>query len=181
MTEQHLIELLKNSDEKTLKMVYLENRSAFKQFARKLSVTDEDIFDAYQDAIIILREKALTGDLDNLTCSIKTYLFGIGKHILYDKTRKNNKNITNYNFEKVSHNFQEIIEEIDENNLTIFEKSLQIGFISLGKKCKEILTLFYYRGYTIEEITEKLNYENKNVAKSQKSRCLKKLKENSNL
>lgn len=181
MSEQLLIELLKNSDEKTLKMVYLENRSGFINFARKLPISEDDIFDAYQDAIIILREKAFAGDLDYLTCSLKTYLFGIGKHILYEKLRKANKKITNIPLEKVAYNFQEIIVEFDENELTKFQKSLQIGFTSLGKKCKEILSLFYYRGFTIEEIAEILNYENKNVAKSQKSRCLKQLKENSKL
>ena len=40
----------------------------------------------------------------------------------------------------------------------------------LGDRCKEILTLFYYEGYSLDEITEILGYSDKNVLKSQKSR-----------
>ena len=54
---------------------------------------------------------------------------------------------------------------------------LQKAFVTLGKKCKEVLSLFYYRGYTIDEICTRLNYDNKNVVKSQKSRCIKQLKD----
>lgn len=60
------------------------------------------------------------------------------------------------------------------------QKALQKAFVTLGKKCKEILTLFYYRGFTLDEISETLNHDNKNVTKSQKSRCIKQLKEKVN-
>lgn len=181
MSKQNLLELLKKSDEKTLSMIYLENRLPFINFAKKSNFSDEDITDAYQDAIIILREKAISGALNQLNSSIKTYLFAIGKHILQEKKRRNNRQILKVCEEKNTTNFQETTDEFWDTNLSEFQEKIQKGLQSMGKKCQEILTLFYYRGYTIEEITEELNYENKNVAKSQKSRCLKILKEKSNL
>jgi RNA polymerase sigma factor (sigma-70 family) len=60
------------------------------------------------------------------------------------------------------------------------QKKLSHFFKLLGEKCKEVLTLFYYRGLTIEEIAAFLNYNNKDVVKSQKSRCLKSLKDKMN-
>jgi DNA-directed RNA polymerase specialized sigma subunit len=66
----------------------------------------------------------------------------------------------------------DLIEDLSED-----QQKLQIAFKSLGEKCKAILTLFYYRGFTIDEITNELNYSNKDVAKSQKSRCIKSLKD----
>jgi DNA-directed RNA polymerase specialized sigma24 family protein len=40
-----------------------------------------------------------------------------------------------------------------------------------------VLKLFYYNGFTLEEIQQHLNYGNYNTVKSQKSRCLKNLKD----
>ena len=57
------------------------------------------------------------------------------------------------------------------------EKKLELAFSALGDKCKAVLKLFYYQDYTIEEITKILGYNSKDVVKSQKSRCLKSLKE----
>ena len=53
---------------------------------------------------------------------------------------------------------------------------LQQFFMQLGNQCKKIITLFYYEEKRLDEIVELLGYENKEVAKSQKSRCLKQLK-----
>ncbi len=180
MSEHQLILLLKKSDKETLKMVYIENRDSFINFARKFKVSENDIVDAYQDAIIALSEKAIQGEIDCLNCSVKTYLFGIGKYILFEKARKNHKKVTDFPLEKEDYNYKSIAESFFEDKPNRLELLLQKGFASLGKKCKEVLRLFYYRGFTIDEISDKLNYKDKNVVKSQKSRCIKQLKEKIN-
>ena len=85
MSEQQLIQLLKEADKDVLRRLYLEYRSAFISFAQKFCSNSNDIVDAYQDAIIVLQEKAFNGDLDELRSTLKTYLFSIGKYILYEK------------------------------------------------------------------------------------------------
>lgn len=180
MSEHQLILLLKKADKKALKMLYTENRNPFIHFARKFKVSENDIVDAYQDATIALSEKAIKGDLDNLNCSIRTYLFGIGKYMLFEKARKNKKRVLDFPFEKENYNYKNIAEDFFEEAPNKLELLLQKGFASLGEKCKEVLRLFYYRGFTIEEISEKLGYKDKNVVKSHKSRCIKQLKEKIN-
>jgi RNA polymerase sigma factor (sigma-70 family) len=181
MNEQQLIILLKASDKKTLEKIYLENRASFINFARKFKLSDDDIVDVYQDAIIALQEKAIKGEIEKISCTVKTYLFGIGKYMLYEKSRRNNKTVSNFPLEKEAYNYKEISDAFFEDEPNKFQVLLQKGFAELGKKCKEVLTLFYYRGFTIDEIAEKLNYNNKNVVKSQKSRCIKQIKENINI
>ena len=181
MNEHQLILLLKKSDKEALKMLYTENRNPFINFARKFKVSEDDIVDAYQDAIITLSEKAFRGEIDNLKCSVKTYLFGIGKYMLFEKARKNKKRVLDFPLEKEDYNYKEITNNfLKDEEVNTLENSLQLGFVALGKKCKEILRLFYYRGFTIDEISDRLNYKDKNVVKSQKSRCIKQLKEKVN-
>ena len=67
--------------------------------------------------------------------------------------------------------------EFENEELTIEQQLLRTHFNKLGKKCRELLTLFYYRGLTIDDIVEFAGYTNGSVVRSQKSRCLKSLKE----
>lgn len=178
MSEQQLILLLKEADKEVLRSLYTKYRGPFISFARRFCSNDHDILDAYQDAIIVLQEKAIKGDLDALRCSLKTYVFGIGKHLLYNTLRKQKKKVTQMSVAEEVYDYSMIASDfLEENQLSERQIQLQKAFATLGKKCKEVLSLFYYRGYTIEEIGQRLNYENKNVVKSQKSRCLKQLKE----
>jgi len=154
----------------------MEHKSAFIGFAKTYKLDDEDVLDIYQDAIIALRENALKGSLDNLKSGLKTYLFSIGKYMIYKRLKEKQK----------LHLIDSIEDPSDFNQLTTVEvdynfdtrkRELQIAFKSLGPQCQTLLNLFYLRGFTLDEIVEELKYNNKDVAKSQKSRCLKSLKQ----
>ena len=154
MNDSDLIQLLKKDDKLILKKVYVDYRSEFIAFGRKTSSSEDDILDSYQDAITTLQEQVITGKLNTLNCSVKTYLFGIGKYILYEKNRKRNKTILSV----IDTNEITMIEvPIFSEILTSQQKKIKLGFKQLGKKCIEVIELFYYRGYTLEEITETLN------------------------
>lgn len=174
MTEdQHLIEQLKQKNLKTLDKVYLTYKEEFFLFARGFSISEEDIADIYQETVISFYENIQKGKLNLLTSSLKTYLFAIGKFKIYKQA---NKNEVSYNEELVFYANEEIqIFEIAVNNKR--QIVLKKAFNSLGKKCKKVLELYYYEGLTLDEIQNYLKYSSKDVLKSQKSRCLKQLKE----
>lgn len=105
----------------------------------------------------------------------KTYLFGIGKHLVYKKLQENSvKTIYDASQHIVDH-YDEIVVEPQEE-LTEEQLLLKHFFIQLGKSCQQVLTLAFYRGLTNEEIAEIGQYESEAVVRSQKSRCLKTLK-----
>lgn len=167
------IALLKNGNQKEISVIYTHNRDSFIRFASRYPIDNEDIIDIYQDAFVALYENAKKGLLDNLQSSINTYLLGIGKYMIYRKL-KNDKKM----------GFDEA-QLPDDLNWDFFEEEqgsaeiqlLQKAWGRLGEKCKKILTLFYYEEKKMDEIMEMLKYANKDVLKSQKSRCLKQLKE----
>jgi RNA polymerase sigma factor (sigma-70 family) len=183
MNEDNLILELKKGNRSVLKTIYTNNRDAFIKYAlNSFNVNEDDIIDVYQDAIIALYLQARNGKMDHLSCSIKTYLFSIGKYMVYDKARKEQREV-----KKIDEMNDEIIDFESFNTvffreeLTTEQKQIQNKFEQLGKKCQEILTLFYYEGLTIDEITKFLGYASKNTLKSQKSRCLKSLRDKFNL
>src|SRR5690606_24788865 len=125
----------------------------------------EEIADIYQDAIIAFVEKVQKGKCDDLSVELKTYLFSIGKYMAFKRLRSQ-KEIDQQELE--SHWYDEEMEETP---------NLEPALSRLGKRCYEILKLFYYEGKKLEQIQEILGYDKRDVLKSQKSRCLKQLKD----
>lgn len=176
---QITLEELRKGSDKVLKQVYEENRAKFLNFARRYSLSEDENIDIYQDAYIIFYNNIMSGKLESFTSSISTYLFGIGKNLIFDKMKKKKKTVhSQYDMAIVGEEDEAVSTlEIEETGLTKEQKLLQKHFGTLGKQCQELLTYFYYRGYTIQEIMEAENYNSENVVKAAKSRCMKTLRE----
>ena len=173
---KNIIDKLKQGDSNTLQKIYIENREIFLNYCKKHNIGLEDSSDIYQDAILVLRENAINNKIDGLKSSISTYLFAIGKFKMFHKFREKSKlNITD-DIQIVEKNFDFDV-NLYEDKLTNKQRLLQKGFKKLGKRCQKILKLFYFEGYTLDEIKDILEYSDKKVLKSQKSRCIKQLKE----
>lgn len=169
-----VIEQLKKGDEKAIHKIYMDCKNGFLLFANKYDLSADDVLDVYQDSIIALCENAKKGTLDNLESSISTYLFSIGKYMIFKKLKTKNKRISiDYDNQLPQVLEDEYQEAFDENET----KLLQENFKKLGEQCQKVLRLFYYEEKKLDEIQSELNYTNKDVLKSQKSRCLKQLKD----
>ena len=173
------LELIIKSDAKTISRIYKENRQIFLNFAKKYDLSEDDAKDVYQDTIIAFHDNIVSGKLTQLSSSISTYLIAIGKYKIFEKMRANNKLINDEYILEKNIEIDTTIEELNlaQESLNEKQKLLKNEFKNLGKKCQELLTLFYYKSLSIKEIKEVGGYNSENVVKSAKSRCLKQLKE----
>lgn len=172
MSGNNLIDSIKQNDTEVLKRIYLDNRLSFFKLANRYNIPNEVALDIYQDSIVALIENARKNKIDDLKSSVNTYLFGIGKFMIFDYLKKE-KPI------KLDHIAHLKIEEgftVKDDLLTKRELQLKSAYESLGSQCREILNLFYFENKKLEEIRQILKYENKDVLKSQKSRCISHLK-----
>lgn len=154
-----------------LKAFYGEHKSAFLFFGNRYDLDREELTDIYQDACIVLFEKLKAGKLDNINSSLKTYLFGIGKNLIFKRFKQKAKTVDVEAIEIVA--FEDPFKEEE----TLEERRMRAAFVKLGDQCQEVLRLFYYEEKSLGEIMSILTYKDKNVLKSQKSRCLKQLKD----
>lgn len=173
------IEDLRQGSENALRQIYELNRDKFLNFARKYGLSEDDNIDVYQDAYIIFYDNVMDGKIQSFSSSISTYLFGIGKYLILDKMRKNKKLVGNKFDLSLVKEDDYIIQniEMEAQDMTTEQELLAQHFNTLGKPCQQLLTLYYYRGFTINEIMKKENYNSENVVKSAKSRCMKTLRE----
>ncbi|MFN3997946.1 RNA polymerase sigma factor [Algoriphagus sp.] len=173
MEKETQIALLKAGDRETIKTIYLDNQQGFRLFAKRYTIDIEEINNTYQDAVIALVENAAKGKLDELQSSISTYLFGIGKYLIFKSNKFSDRKV-NLDAEEIESIPWETYEEESKDEEI---KELKAQFEKLGTKCKELLRLFYYEAKSMDEIYLQLGYVSKDVLKSTKSRCLKSLKE----
>ena len=171
--DQIIIQRIKSGDEASLVEIYKQHRPAFLQWAQhSYRVDEEKAADAFQDAVVCLYRNIMQGKLQTLTSSLKTYLFAIGKNVIRKKTQQPVA-LETEELWMVENLHAEPIDQFATNDRQQLVARLME---TIGEPCKSILELFYFRGFSMEAIAERLKYKNENVVKTQKLRCLTNLK-----
>lgn len=161
------IAALKNGDRREVEKLYNQYRSGFILFLSRYGLPQEELTDIYQDSVVALIENARKGLMDHLEVELKTYLFAIGKFMVFRRLKK----VKEIDTEDL------IFEWYDTGSEETEEPRLRAALNRLGDRCYKLLNLFYYEGKKLDEIRVLMGYDKKDVLKSQKSRCLKQLKE----
>lgn len=142
-----------------------------------LSILDAE--EIYNDSILALYQNVKEGKLKELTCSLQTYINRIGEHKAIDLIRKKQlvtEELPGYE----TIDYCDRAEEYwlaDGDNMEEERKSTIYNLIEkLVEPCKKILFSFYYDHCSMEVIAQSLGMANSDVAKTQKSRCMGKVK-----
>ena len=111
-------------------------------------------------------------DSFELTCRINTFLYSIAKRLWLKQLQYKSR---------FTDEFNETDESIDLDWAEVGNKEDQFQAMhqaleSMGEPCSTILKDFYMHASSMEDITEKFGYTNSDNAKTQKYKCLKRLK-----
>lgn len=117
------------------------------------------------------------GNARRLTCSLTTFLIDIAKNDYRDWLRSDHLTLEE-DFESFAH-MNEIATSVvfDESDDSLLEQIVSQCMLELPNRCKEILTLFYYQGLSLDEILA-IRKENisKDGLKTGKYKCMELLK-----
>ncbi len=174
VSDQDIIKTIKQGNQLPLNDFYRAYRNEFIHWSTKdFSANQEQAKDAFQEAMIDFYQNVISGKLNVLTCSVKTYLFQIGKYKLLNIQKKEQR-LT----------YHEALQMIDSGDTTIFmeeenkaytEEQIRTTIARLPEDCQKVLKLHYFLEYDMESIARELNYKNADTAKSKKSLCMKRL------
>lgn len=166
---------------KELNSVYYECKQPFVfHLSMKYPSLDSlDVEEIYDDAILVFYNNVKDGKLKELSCSLQTYINRIGEYKAIDLMRKKQLETQEYpDFETID--YCERTEEYwiaGGDNLEEERKSVIYNLIErLVEPCKKILFSFYYDHCSMDMIAKSMGLANSDVAKTQKSRCLSKVK-----
>lgn len=82
------IEKSNELQDKEIQALYDKYRKPFIAFSAKYAIEYNDAIDIYQDAIVAVIEQKQKGKLELISSSLSTYLFAIGKFMIFKKSKK---------------------------------------------------------------------------------------------
>jgi len=165
---------LLNGNNDVLSALYKKYYNIVLKFILYNSGTSAAAQDVYQETIIVLYESVKKPGFE-LKCQLQTYIFSIAKRLWLKELKKNGKTFL---FKESEENnlvdVSEDLKEFDEKEAEI--EKMNNSLIDLGEPCSELIKDFYINKLSMEEIAEKFGYTNADNAKTQKYKCLQRLK-----
>lgn len=172
-TDREVVLGILNNSEEALNKLYIGYYPMVLQFILNNNGDEDDAKDVYQEAIIVLYNKIKSGNFE-LSSKLKTYLYSVSRRIWLKKLAQHSKKANNIaDFEDVL-TVDEDVEQHEQKDMQ-FDK-MKTSLESLGEPCKTIIEDFYIHNLSMQDICEKFGYTNSDNAKTQKYKCLQRLK-----
>ena len=172
-TDREVVLGILNNSEEALNRLYTGYFPMVLQFILNNNGDEDDAKDVYQESIIVVYNKIQSGDFE-LTSKLKTYIYSISRRIWLKKLAQQSKKTNNISeFEDVIA-VEEDLEQHEAKDLQ-FDK-MDSALQQLGEPCKTIIQDFYINNLSMQDISEKFGYTNTDNAKTQKYKCLQRLK-----
>lgn len=169
------IDKIRSGDCDVIENIYKEYRNEFISWLMKTyKCQHADAREIFQSSVIAFYENVISNKLKLLSCSIKTYLFAIGRKKYLEKVKSQRRFDQNLAEDALAHipDMQSGDAMVKERRLEHIERCLQ----KLGEPGRTILELYYYQGKSMQQIAKMLKYKNSETAKNLKYKCLNRLK-----
>ncbi len=178
LTDDALLTGLANGSDDALTQLYRRYFPMVLHLVTTNNGSEDDAKDIYQEALVVLYEKVRSGSLE-LHCQLKTYIYSVSRRLW---------------LKQLSHKSRYMVRDVDapatdadavaqlSDDLTDHdERDRQFELMGeslerLGEPCRTLLEDFYIRHLSMQDITEKFGYTNADNAKTQKYKCLMRLK-----
>lgn len=177
-SEQELLNKLANGERVATEHIYSKHYPIITRWIQNNGGAGSDAADIYQEAMVILYEKSQSEDF-RLSCKIGTYLFSVSKHLWYKKVNQ---------FQKQPERISESA-GLDSKSDWAYEDDINVhherethynqlneALEQLGEPCRSLLKAFYLNDKSMQEIAAEFGYTNPDNAKTQKYKCLTRLK-----
>jgi RNA polymerase sigma factor (sigma-70 family) len=178
--EQILLEGLVANDRLATEQVYRDNHKTVIAWVSARGGSSTDGEDVFQEAMVILFQKAQQAEF-RLSCKIGTYLVAVSKYIWYKKLQQQQRQpdfLPHGNGDEDGVHEDRIYEDdikVQEEREVHFEQ-LNLALEELGEPCRSLLKAFYNEDKSMQEIAKSFGYTNQDNAKTQKYKCLTRLK-----
>ena len=161
--------------EETIKAIYRNNFESLCWYVMNNSGSRQDAEDVFQEVVVafidLVKKEKFRGE-----STVKTFLYSLNRHSWLNELKRRGRALAR---EEKYGSGQER-KELDTSHLIANRegKAQVVKLVGqLGETCQKILLLFYYENLSISEILETLDYENEQVVRNKKYKCLKQLEQ----
>ena len=170
--ERSLLEGLAREDKDSIERIYRENYHMIHTLILNNSGSSDDAADIFQEAMIVLFEKSRSASFE-LSCQLKTYIYSVCRRLWLKKLHSQKANASLESADEVVSVDEDL--EVHENRQNEFQMMEQ-AMVKIGEPCKSLLEAYYLQKKQMQQIAADFGYTNADNAKTQKYKCLVRLK-----
>lgn len=173
-TDQELIEGIAEGDRQTIQRIYNNIQPMILKWMISRGANETAAEDIFQEGMLVLYHQCGKKDF-KLTSKLSTYLLAICKRIWFKQL--SNEPLTDLGDDFLKEEWQDLEEDFKYKEAQEQQfKKLEAGLELLGSPCKELLEAFYLEGKNMQELALEFNYTNANTAKTQRYKCMNRLR-----
>lgn len=171
--EKLLLEGLATDDKAVIERIYRDNYPMVQSMIINNNGTIDDAADIFQEGMIVIYQKAQQVDFE-LNCQLKTYIYSVCRRLWLKKLQQAQRFGNNAD---LGEDVVAVEEDLDyheqkQHEFNIMESALA----KIGEPCKSLLEAYYLQKKGMQEIAANFGYSNADNAKTQKYKCLVRLK-----
>ena len=161
--------------EETIKTIYRNHFDSLSWYVMNNSGSRQDAEDVFQEVIVAFIE-LVQKDKFRGESTVKTFLYSLNRYAWLNELKKRGRTLLREEkFEKLQER------TVPDTGHLIADREGKAEVIrlvnELGETCRKILVLFYYENLSMKEILEATEYENEQVVRNKKYKCLKQLEQ----
>jgi RNA polymerase sigma factor (sigma-70 family) len=168
-----LLEGIAAENKDSIEQLYKQHYNMVQSMVIANGGSRDDAADLFQETVIVLFEKIKTGNFE-LTCLLKTFIYSVARRLWLKKLQQQQR------YTSQPDGLEEVVPVEDEiehhlkldNDFTIMETAMG----KIGEPCKSLLQAYYLQKKHMNVIAQEFGYTNADNAKTQKYKCLVRLK-----
>ena len=171
--EKILLQGLANEDKSSIERIYREHYNMVQSLVVNNNGSTDDAADIFQESMIVLFEKVKSGGFE-LHCQLKTFIYAVSRRLWLKKLNQQQRYSSGAeNMEDVPSVEEDV--EVHENRQKEFTL-MEAAMSKIGEPCKSLLEAYYLQKKQMQAIAADFGYTNADNAKTQKYKCLVRLK-----
>ena len=176
-SDQELLQLVRSAEgvDQAVRFMYRNYHDFLSIYIQQHSGSREDAEDVFQEVVVafidLVQKNKFRGE-----ASVKTFLFALNRNIWLNELKKRKRSmVREMKFEQSKPDEEPGV--ADYISAREGRQELMNILNQLGEVCQQILVAYYYQNLSMKEILETLHYENEQVVRNKKHKCMKKLEE----
>lgn len=173
-TDQELIAGIAKGHSQSIESIYRHIQPMIIKWMISRGANESTAEDIFQEGMLVLYHQCRKEHF-KLTSKLSTYLLAICKRIWFKQLRTSPA--TDLGDEFFTEDWKSLDEDLDfkaEKEQQF--RQLEAGLTLLGSPCRALLEAFYIEGKNMQELAEEFNYANADTAKTQRYKCMNRLR-----
>ena len=161
--------------EQSIRSIYRDYFDSLSWYVMNNNGSRQDAEDIFQEVVVnfidLVQKNKFRGE-----STVKTFLFSLNRFTWLNELKRRGRALVR------EEKFEKGREQVDDDVAVLIagrESSGQVIELldRLGEDCKKILLLYYYEDLSMKEILEHVHFENEQVVRNKKYKCLKQLEQ----